>query len=45
MSLALAVGPTEVHTVRVAKALLRDATPATGLVPSEHIPTRMAAAT
>ncbi|MFC4295846.1 acyl-CoA dehydrogenase family protein [Novosphingobium tardum] len=41
MSLALADGPTEVHNVQVAKALLRNAVPAKGLFPSEHIPTRM----
>lgn len=43
-SLALADGPTEVHKVQVAKALLRGAKPAQGLFPSEHIPTRRAAA-
>lgn len=43
MSLALADGPTEVHKVQVAKALLKQAKPAPGLFPSEHIPTRMAA--
>lgn len=40
-SLALADGPTEVHKVQVAKALMRDAEPAPGPFPSEHIPTRM----
>ncbi len=44
MSLALADGPTEVHKVQVAKALLKHAPEHTGLFPSEHIPTRMAAA-
>jgi acyl-CoA dehydrogenase len=41
--LALADGPTEVHKVQVAKALLRKGPKAPGLFPSEHIPTRMAA--
>ncbi|MBV9510988.1 MAG: acyl-CoA dehydrogenase family protein [Caulobacteraceae bacterium] len=41
-SLALADGPTEVHKVQVAKALLGMASPSAGLFPSEHIPTRMA---
>jgi acyl-CoA dehydrogenase len=43
-SLALADGPTEVHKVAVAKDLLRSAKPAPGLFPSEHVPTRRAAA-
>lgn len=42
-SLALADGPTEVHKVQVAKGLLRNAVPAEGLFPTEHIPTRLAA--
>ena len=42
--LALADGPTEVHKVQVARALLGKATPAPGLFPSEHIPTRLAEA-
>lgn len=41
-SLALADGPTEVHKVQVAKGLLRNAKPADGLFPTEHIPTRVA---
>jgi acyl-CoA dehydrogenase len=41
-SMALADGPTEVHKVQVAKGLLRQAAPAEGLFPSEHIPTRVA---
>lgn len=41
-SLALADGPTEVHKVQVARALLKQATPAPGLFPSEHILTRLA---
>lgn len=43
-SLALADGPTEVHKAQVAKNLLKAATPAAGLFPSEHVPTRLAAA-
>lgn len=43
-SLALADGPTEVHKIQVAKAFTRNATPSAGLFPSEHIPTRLAAA-
>jgi len=43
-SLALADGPTEVHKVQLAKAYLKKAKPAPGLFPSEHIPTRLAAA-
>ncbi len=42
--LAVADGPTEVHLVQVANALLKNATPAPGLFPSEHIPTRREAA-
>lgn len=43
-SLALADGPTEVHKVQVARAFLKNATPSDGMFPSEHIPTRLAAA-
>ncbi|MGV9865530.1 acyl-CoA dehydrogenase family protein [Rhodococcus koreensis] len=43
-SLALVDGPTEVHKVTVAKQLLKNYSPAEGLFPSEHIPTRRAAA-
>jgi acyl-CoA dehydrogenase len=43
-SLALADGPTEVHKVQVAKAMLGSARQSPGLFPSEHIPTRLAAA-
>jgi len=43
-SLALADGPTEVHKIQVAKAYLGQAREAPGLFPSEHIPTRLAAA-
>ena len=42
--LALADGPTEVHQVTVARQLLRGYTPADGLWPSAHIPTRRAQA-
>jgi acyl-CoA dehydrogenase len=42
--LAVADGPTEVHQVQVANALLKSAKPAPGLFPSEHIPTKRAAA-
>lgn len=42
--LAVADGPTEVHQVQVANALLKTAKPAPGLFPSEHIPTKTAAA-
>lgn len=41
--LALADGPTEVHKVQIAKAVLKNATPSAGLFPSEHIPPRLAA--
>jgi acyl-CoA dehydrogenase len=43
-SLALADGPTEVHKVQVAKAFLKNAKPQEGLFPSEHIPSKLAAA-
>ena len=42
--LALADGPTEVHKAAVAKGMLRGYRPAPGLFPTEHIPTRRAAA-
>jgi len=42
--LAVADGPTEVHLVQVANALLKNVQPAPGLFPSEHIPTKRAAA-
>ncbi|MDB6091838.1 MAG: acyl-CoA dehydrogenase [Gammaproteobacteria bacterium] len=42
--LAVADGPTDVHKVQVAKALLRGAKPAPGPFPTEHIPTRRDAA-
>jgi len=40
--LAVADGPTEVHQVQVANALLKSAKPAEGLFPSDHIPTKLA---
>ena len=43
-SLALADGPTEVHKVQVAKAVLKSAEPQEGLFPSEHIIPRLEAA-
>jgi acyl-CoA dehydrogenase len=42
--MALADGPTEIHHMSLAKELLKTATPATGLFPTEHLPTRRAAA-
>ena len=42
--LALADGPTEVHKAAIAKGMLRGYQPAPGLFPTEHIPTRRAAA-
>lgn len=42
--LAVADGPTEVHQVQVANALLKNARPAPGLFPSEHLPTKTEAA-
>lgn len=42
--LAVADGPTEVHQVQIANALLKTATPAPGLFPTEHLPTKRAAA-
>lgn len=42
--LAVADGPTEVHLVQVANALLKTAQPAPGVFPSEHIPTKRDAA-
>jgi acyl-CoA dehydrogenase len=42
--LAVADGPTEVHLVQVANALLKNAKPAPGMFPSEHIPTKRTAA-
>jgi acyl-CoA dehydrogenase len=42
-SLALADGPTEVHLAQVARAYLKNTTPAAGLFPSDHGPSRLAA--
>lgn len=39
--MALADGPTEVHKVQIAKAMLKDGPQAPGLFPSEHIPARL----
>jgi acyl-CoA dehydrogenase len=43
-SMSIADGPTEVHQITVARQVLRDYAPSGDLWPSEHIPTRMAAA-
>lgn len=43
-SQGLVDGPTEVHQIGLAKRILKDATPAPGLFPTEHIPTREVAA-
>ncbi len=43
-SLAFADGPTDVHKSQLARAYMKKATPAPGLFPTEHIPTRTAAA-
>src|SRR4051795_11528214 len=42
--LGLADGPTEVHKVTVPKQVLRDYQPSDGLWPTEHLPTKKAAA-
>jgi len=44
MGLAFADGPTDVHKSQLARAHLAAAKPAEGMFPSEHIPTRIAAA-
>jgi acyl-CoA dehydrogenase len=44
MSLAFADGPTDVHKAQLARAYMKKAKPVDGLFPSEHIPTRRAAA-
>ena len=44
LTMGLADGPTEVHKVQVAKAMLKDVKPYEGLFPPEHIPDRLAAA-
>jgi acyl-CoA dehydrogenase len=43
-SLAFADGPTDAHKSQLARAYMRKAKPAEGMFPSEHIPTRTAAA-
>jgi acyl-CoA dehydrogenase len=43
-SLAIADGPTEVHKLTVARRTLKEYEPVTTLFPSQHIPTRRAAA-
>ena len=43
LSLGLADGPTEVHKVQVARALLKTARPSEDLFPSEHLPSQLAA--
>lgn len=43
-SLAFADGPTDVHKSQLARAYMKKAVPAPGLFPTEHIPTRTAAA-
>ena len=44
MGLAFADGPTDAHRSQLARAYLKKAKPAEGMFPSEHIPTRTAAA-
>ncbi|MCJ2187314.1 acyl-CoA dehydrogenase family protein [Novosphingobium beihaiensis] len=44
MSLAFADGPTDAHKSQLARAYLKRPKPAEGMFPSEHIPTRTAAA-
>ena len=44
MALAFADGPTDAHKSQLARAYLKRATPADGMFPTEHIPTRTAAA-
>ena len=44
MGLAFADGPTDVHRSQLARAYLKQAKPAPGVFPTEHIPTRTAAA-
>jgi acyl-CoA dehydrogenase len=43
-SLAFADGPTDAHRSQLARSLLKDVAPATGLFPSDHSPTRLAQA-
>ncbi len=42
--MAIADGPTEVHKITVARQVLRDYKAVDGLWPSQHLPTRRAAA-
>ncbi len=44
MSLAFADGPTDAHRSQLARAYLKATKPAEGMFPTEHIPTRLAAA-
>jgi acyl-CoA dehydrogenase len=44
MALAFADGPTDVHKSQLARSYLKQAKPVPGLFPSEHVPTRTAAA-
>lgn len=44
MALAFADGPTDVHRSQLARSYLKRTTPVDGMFPSEHIPTRTAAA-
>jgi acyl-CoA dehydrogenase len=44
MSLAFADGPTDAHRSQLARAYLKQTKPAPGMFPTEHIPTRLAAA-
>ena len=44
MALAFADGPTDAHKSQLARATLKRVKPAPGMFPSEHIPTRRAAA-
>lgn len=44
MALAFADGPTDVHRSQLARSYLKKAKPAPGMFPSEHLPTRTAAA-
>ena len=44
MALAFADGPTDVHKSQLARAYMKQAKPVEGLFPSEHLPTRIAAA-
>ena len=44
MGLAFADGPTDVHKSQLARAYLKKASASDGMFPSEHIPTRTAAA-